>query len=405
MDAAPRKTSAARASATCSPSRGQNVALLALLAMPVLGALGLGLRERLVWVLALIAVYVPLAGAGPSILRAGGDGSALASSPRSPAGALSRLYALAVAATVTLAVDPGLGADVGWQLSFAAVLGILAFAAPLRGWVLGQLGHAGALGRALAEGAAITVAATAATAPLIAFHFGEASLVSLVANLLAHARGGAGDVAGDADRRPRPGARSAAGSARRPRLGPARLRGQGSPNGVRGPGWASVEVRLGAGGLVASYAALASLAAPHPSAPAPSTGTGAARRRRGVSRASRSQRRSPSSLRSPSPAWAGPWPGRRCRHRIRVPPGLGPRRRPGRRDPAAAGRGAAGPGRRRAPGRRTGDEARGGRGGRARRRGHHPRRVRPRRAESRRRSASCRSGSSSTAGSAAQRGR
>src|SRR5205085_402555 len=50
---------------------GQNVALLALLAMPVLAALGLPLRARLLWVLGLIAVYVPLVGAGPSIQRAG----------------------------------------------------------------------------------------------------------------------------------------------------------------------------------------------------------------------------------------------------------------------------------------------------------------------------------------------
>ena len=50
---------------------GQNVTLLALLAMPLLGAFGVPLRERLVWVLALIAVYVPVAGAGPSIQRAG----------------------------------------------------------------------------------------------------------------------------------------------------------------------------------------------------------------------------------------------------------------------------------------------------------------------------------------------
>ena len=53
---------------------GENVTLLALLAMPLLAALGIPLRERLVWVLGLIAVYVPLAGAGPSIQRAGGDG-------------------------------------------------------------------------------------------------------------------------------------------------------------------------------------------------------------------------------------------------------------------------------------------------------------------------------------------
>src|SRR5690242_6988296 len=50
---------------------GQNVALLALLAMPVLAALGMPLRVRLVWVLGLIAVYVPLAGAAASIQRAG----------------------------------------------------------------------------------------------------------------------------------------------------------------------------------------------------------------------------------------------------------------------------------------------------------------------------------------------
>ena len=50
---------------------GQNVALLALLAMPVLALLGLPLRARLAWVLGLIVVYVPLAGAGPSIQRAG----------------------------------------------------------------------------------------------------------------------------------------------------------------------------------------------------------------------------------------------------------------------------------------------------------------------------------------------
>src|SRR6478672_9469242 len=50
---------------------GQNVALLGLLAMPLLAALGLPLRARLLWVLGLIAVYVPLAGAGASIQRAG----------------------------------------------------------------------------------------------------------------------------------------------------------------------------------------------------------------------------------------------------------------------------------------------------------------------------------------------
>jgi competence protein ComEC len=162
---------------------GQNVALLALLAMPLLAALGLPLKARLVWVLGAIAVYVPLAGAGASILRAGvmGGLSILATLAGRRA---SRLYALAIAVVVTLAIDPRLGADVGWQLSFAAVLGILLLAPPVRAAIVGRLGGRGWRGM-LAEGAAVTTAATLATAPLIAFHFESVSTATLLANLLA----------------------------------------------------------------------------------------------------------------------------------------------------------------------------------------------------------------------------
>ena len=55
---------------------GQNVLLLVLLASPLLGLLGVPLRWRLICLLALIAVYVPLAGAGASIQRAGVMGAA-----------------------------------------------------------------------------------------------------------------------------------------------------------------------------------------------------------------------------------------------------------------------------------------------------------------------------------------
>ena len=204
---------------------GQNIVLLAALALPILRGLGLPLRARLLGVLALVAAYVPLAGAGPSIQRAGVMGAAglvagLAGRPS------SRWYAVLLAALATLAVNPRAVEDPGWQLSFAAVLAILALASPLRDALgprtsegaggpspLGDLpgppaGEGGAvedpgvalleesgsvatrrrrprLPRPVAEAAALTIAATLGTAPLIALHFERLSLVSLPANLLA----------------------------------------------------------------------------------------------------------------------------------------------------------------------------------------------------------------------------
>jgi competence protein ComEC len=162
---------------------GENVTLLALLAMPVLAMFGLPLRERLIWVIGLIAVYVPLAGSGPSIQRAGVMGAAglLATLTGRRA---SRLYALGLALAVTVAIDPGVAGNVGWQLSFAAVLGILLLASPIREWLLARAGGHGPWRRALAEGIAVTVSATFATAPLIAYVFEEISLTSLAANVL-----------------------------------------------------------------------------------------------------------------------------------------------------------------------------------------------------------------------------
>ena len=156
---------------------GQNVTLLALLAWPLLAALGLSRGPRLWAVIGLIALYVPLTGAGPSIVRAGAMGIAgtLAALAGRPA---SRWYGLLVACAVTLALDPRAWQDVGWQLSFAAVVGIFALLRPF-------MGALGPLPEPVRSGAALTVAATLATAPLMAFHFGQASLAALPANLVA----------------------------------------------------------------------------------------------------------------------------------------------------------------------------------------------------------------------------
>lgn len=182
---------------------GQNVLLLAALALPVLALAGLRLRARLVALTGLIALYVPLAGAGPSLQRAGVMGLAgiAAVAASRPA---SRSYALLLAAVATLAWNPRSWTDPGWQLSFAAVAGILTLGAPLsralrhvgeellprsederRSNGAGVAPVARAAIRVFADAVAITLAATLATAPLLAHHFGPVPLASLPANLLA----------------------------------------------------------------------------------------------------------------------------------------------------------------------------------------------------------------------------
>ncbi|MCD6726937.1 MAG: ComEC/Rec2 family competence protein [Solirubrobacteraceae bacterium] len=157
---------------------GANVALLATLVLAGAAALGLGHRSRLLLVLGLVALYVPLAGGGPSIRRAGVMGAAaivaaLASRPA------ARWHALLLAAVVTLALDPLGVEDVGWQLSFASVAAIALLAAPLAG-VLGRRG----IPRAAAQAAALTIAASLGTAPIAAAAFGTVPVAGLVANLL-----------------------------------------------------------------------------------------------------------------------------------------------------------------------------------------------------------------------------
>ncbi len=156
---------------------GQNVALLCALALPLLMLAGASQRVRVAVLLPLVGLYVALAGGGASVTRAGVMAAAglvaLAASRRA-----SAWYALLLAALVTLALNPRASADPGWQLSFAAVAGMLvlgpALRAPLR-----------RLPRPVGEAIAATLAATIATAPLIAHDFGALSATTLPANVIA----------------------------------------------------------------------------------------------------------------------------------------------------------------------------------------------------------------------------
>jgi len=107
-------------------------------------------------------------------------GLAAAAATRAP----SRVFALALAAMMTLLINPRATGDIGWQLSFAAVIGIMLMARPIQERLLPVIGGEG-WRRLLCEGMAVTLAATIATAPLTVFHFERIPVATLLANLAA----------------------------------------------------------------------------------------------------------------------------------------------------------------------------------------------------------------------------
>lgn len=157
---------------------GGNIALVVALVMGLGWAAGVPDRGRLMLAASAVAAYVPLAGAGPSIQRAGVMGLvALVALWR---GQEHRaLEALAIAAAATLLLQPAAWQDVGWQLSFAAALALIV-AAPR---VVARLISVG-VPRWPAVAVACSLVATLATAPITLYTFGELSAIGLVANLL-----------------------------------------------------------------------------------------------------------------------------------------------------------------------------------------------------------------------------
>ena len=184
------------------------------------------------------ALYVPLAGAGPSLQRAGVMGAAgiAAMTLSRPA---SRWYALLLAAAVTLALNPrGERATPAGSSRSPRSPGSSRWAArwrprsPERARSSSGLGARpsrparGACARRLPTAWPMTVAATLATAPLVAFHFGAVPLAGLRREPPGAARRGARDVARHAEGRPRDGLGGAPAGRRRGR--PARADRPGS---------------------------------------------------------------------------------------------------------------------------------------------------------------------------------
>jgi competence protein ComEC len=86
---------------------------------------------------------------------------------------------VALAGLVILIARPADLAEPGFQLSFAATLGIVLFAAPV-----GLALAAGGCPRGLAEAAGVSLAAQLPITPILLYHFNQLSLIAVATNLL-----------------------------------------------------------------------------------------------------------------------------------------------------------------------------------------------------------------------------
>ena len=160
---------------------GMNVSMLAAIVSVILFNIGFNRRQAFYLSVAFLVGYIILVGAPASAMRAGLMGFLVLWAIH-----LSRLYrlanSLALAAATMLLINPKLlRDDIGFQLSFLAILGIAYFYPFLDNWLekikIPKL-------KGARDILSITLAAQIFTAPIIAFNFSQISLIAPLANLL-----------------------------------------------------------------------------------------------------------------------------------------------------------------------------------------------------------------------------
>ena len=155
---------------------GAHIAILTMYLMPLLIWLGLWRQQAFFVTLVLVIFYVVLTGLQPSAVRSGVMGGMFLLGQH-----LGRQYAalrgLIFAATVMLLLNPFLLArDVGFQLSFLAVLGMIVLLPTVLSFLPKKV--------PARELLAMTIAAQIFTFPVLIWSFGQVSLVSIVTNIL-----------------------------------------------------------------------------------------------------------------------------------------------------------------------------------------------------------------------------
>ena len=165
---------------------GFNITIIAGLFVTLFGNL-FGKRNGSILAMIGIALYTILVGADAAVVRAalmGGLGLLGRQLGRRQDGIASLLFV----AVVMAYFNPMVLWDVGFQLSFAATAGLILYADPLAKWFVRQASrvtteeNAEKIAGPIGEYVLFTLAAQFATIPIMAYHFGQISLISFLAN-------------------------------------------------------------------------------------------------------------------------------------------------------------------------------------------------------------------------------
>lgn len=164
---------------------GQHVAVLAAILYFVLRFFSVPLAARNPTVLGLVWLYIFIAGAPPSAIRAGVVATFVLLAPLFGR-QVSPLHFMTTMLAAVLAYNPNLIYNTGFQLSVAAVLGILLLRKPFQAFIKNTLlKFFKKPPEAVSNLLAVSLAAQVATAPIIAATFGQVSVIGVLTNLIA----------------------------------------------------------------------------------------------------------------------------------------------------------------------------------------------------------------------------
>lgn len=158
---------------------GMHVAIMTTILMIFMISIGFWRQQAFYLTLIIIALFVVMTGFQPSAIRAAIMSSFLLLAQHvGRIGDASR--AVILSATLMLAINPFLlKFDVGFQLSFAAIMGIIYFGPIIRNW-LNTISDFMKLKSVFI----MSISAFIFTAPILIYNFGQISLIGILANLL-----------------------------------------------------------------------------------------------------------------------------------------------------------------------------------------------------------------------------